>query len=116
MGLWPSQRFREKAPEILSIGKRQKSLERKSHLWHPCGMSIREVLIREIDKQPEPLLREVQHYLEFLITLKDRETSRPARPTPEGWPENYFSKTAGAFVDEPFERPSQLPLEKREVW
>ena len=34
----------------------------------------------------------------------------------DGWPEGYFEKTAGAFSQEEFERPPQLPFEKREGW
>ena len=36
--------------------------------------------------------------------------------TAKEWPERYFEQTAGAFADEPLERPTQLPFEKREKW
>jgi hypothetical protein len=32
------------------------------------------------------------------------------------WPADYFQKTAGAFANEPLERPPQLSFEKREDW
>jgi len=38
-------------------------------------MSIQEQLISEILHQPEPLLREVWHYLNFLKTKSNEETS-----------------------------------------
>ena len=34
----------------------------------------------------------------------------------KGRPPGYFDRTFGAFRDEPFERPEQLPFEKREEW
>ena len=79
-------------------------------------MSTREALIQEILKQPEPLLPEVQHYLAFLVELRKRGTSGASICPLEAWPAGYFQKTAGAFAGEPFERPAQLPFEKREEW
>ena len=81
-------------------------------------MSMRDILIQEILKQPEPLLRELQHYLAFLVAHQGDETPSPKNRTPAAkvWPSGYFQKTSGAFADEPLERPPQLPFEKREVW
>jgi hypothetical protein len=77
-------------------------------------MSTREALIREIEKQPEPILREVQRYLEILVA---QPTSTSAtHSSSNGWPQGYFESTAGAFAEERFERPEQLPSEKREEW
>ena len=67
-------------------------------------------MIQEINKQPEELLREVQHFMAFLVEQRSRES------TANGWPENYFGRTAGAFADEPLQRPPQLPFEQREEW
>jgi Protein of unknown function (DUF2281) len=78
-------------------------------------MSTREALIQEILKQPEPVLREVQHYLTFLVEHQ-KKSGNGTLPAAEAWPTGYFQKTAGAFAGEPLERPSQLPLEKREEW
>jgi len=78
-------------------------------------MSTRDALIQEILKQPEPLLRELRHYLAFLV--EHQENGANETPTrAEAWPASYFEKTAGAFAGEPFERPLQLPFEKREEW
>ena len=79
-------------------------------------MSTREALIQEILKQPEPLLREVQHYLAFLVELRKHGTNGATSGPLEAWPDGYFQNTAGAFASEPFERPAQLPFEKREEW
>jgi hypothetical protein len=38
-------------------------------------MSTREALIQEILKQPESLLRELQHYLAFLVDLQQKESN-----------------------------------------
>lgn len=78
-------------------------------------MSTQEALIEEIKKQPEPVLKELQHYLAFLVEQRHRETPG-AVPSPGRWPERYFEMTAGALKDEPMERPPQLPFEKREEW
>jgi len=72
-------------------------------------MSTRDALIQEILKQPEPLLRELQHYLAFLT---QQECAKAAKT----WPANDFEGTAGALAGEPLERPPQLPLENRGKW
>ncbi len=41
-------------------------------------MSIQQLLISEVSQQPEPLLREVWHYLTF---LKSKSAEAPASPT-----------------------------------
>ena len=80
------------------------------------AMGTREALIQEILRQPEPLLRELQHYLAYLVAHQENGEKKPF-PSPAGaWPADYFQKTAGAFANEPFERPTQLSLEKREDW
>lgn len=79
-------------------------------------MSTRETLLREILKQPEPILREVQHYLAFLLDQEKRGTNGTPGSSMTAWPDGYFQKTAGAFSGEPLERPPQLPFESREEW
>jgi len=71
-------------------------------------MSTRDALIQEILKQPEPLLRELQHYLAFLTQQECAKATTPSA--------NYFERTAGALAGEPLERPPQLPLENRGKW
>ncbi len=73
-------------------------------------MSTREALIQEINKQPEALLRKVQHFMAFLVEQRSRESAA------NGWPERYFDRTVGAFAGEPLERPPQLPFEQHEEW
>ncbi len=42
-------------------------------------MSIQQLLITEVSQQPEPLLREVWHYMAFLkAKAKDEQQTRPA--------------------------------------
>jgi hypothetical protein len=77
-------------------------------------MNAREALIEAIGKQPEPLLREVQHYLDFLVARQSAQGPVPDQT--DHWPEHYFERTAGAFADEPFERSPQLPFEERAEW
>jgi hypothetical protein len=79
-------------------------------------MSRRDALIQEILKQPDSLLRELQHYLAFLVEVQKRESNGGPTGPETVWPEGYFEKTAGAFANEQFERPRQLPFEKREEW
>jgi hypothetical protein len=79
-------------------------------------MSTREALIQEILKQPEPVLREMQHYLAFLVERQTNGASAAAGMPSKAWPAGYFQATAGAFADEPLERPPQLPFERREEW
>jgi len=78
-------------------------------------MSTRETLIAEIQKQPEGVLRELTHYLAFLVEQREKEATG-APSTNGGWPTGYFANTAGAFAGEPFERAPQLPLEQRKDW
>jgi Protein of unknown function (DUF2281) len=35
-------------------------------MWHLPTMTIQQLLITEVSRQPDPLLREVWHYLNFL--------------------------------------------------
>lgn len=77
-------------------------------------MSTRESLLEEINRHPEPLLKELQNYLAVLVEQRGKNGGGTA--TKAGWPEDYFEATAGAFAQEPLERPPQLPLERREAW
>jgi hypothetical protein len=61
-------------------------------------MSTREALLREIEKQAEPILKQVQDYLAFLT-----QPGGPQSPN-STWPPDYFKKTAGAFANESFDR------------
>jgi len=79
-------------------------------------MSTREALIQEILNQPEPLLREIRQYVAFLAKQRKSETEGTSPLPAKAWPAGYFEKTAGAFADEPLERPSQLPFQNREDW
>jgi hypothetical protein len=74
-------------------------------------VSTRDALIEKIQQQPEWVLKEVDHYLEFL-TEKQKHDEKGSG----SWPKGYFEETAGVFANEPFERPPQLPFEKREEW
>jgi hypothetical protein len=75
-------------------------------------MSARDVLIQEIQRQPEEVLSQLLDYLKFL-SEKHRSSGTPA--SANGWPASYFN-LFGAFADEPWERPPQLPEEARKNW
>lgn len=77
-------------------------------------MSTRDALIQELMKQPEPVLQEVRHFLDSITA--QREAGNASVVKSGSWPVRYFEHTAGAFANEPFERPAQLPFEKREEW
>ena len=44
-------------------------------------MSTREILVEELKDQPEPVLREVLHYLKFLARQREEEAWADVRPT-----------------------------------
>lgn len=46
-------------------------------------MSTQELLLEEIKKQPEPVLREVWHYLKFLSRQREEEAWADVLPTRE---------------------------------
>jgi len=46
-------------------------------------MSTQEILIEEIKRQPEPVQREVWHYLRFLTRLREEEQWTDVLPTRE---------------------------------
>ena len=78
-------------------------------------MSTRDALIQELMKQPEQVLLEMRHQLDLLVEHQAHNGNGTMAKT-SAWPEKYFERTAGAFAGEPFERPAQLPFEKREEW
>lgn len=47
-------------------------------------MSAQEMLLEEIKRQPEPLLREVLHYMRFLERQRAQEEWADVLPTREG--------------------------------
>ena len=47
-------------------------------------MSAQEILIEEIKRQPEPVLREVLHYMKFLERQREREAPMDA-PIADTW-------------------------------
>ena len=46
-------------------------------------MSTQEILAEEIKNQPEPVLREVLHYLKYLSRQREEEAWADLRPTRE---------------------------------
>jgi hypothetical protein len=67
---------------------------------------------RIVPRDPDSLPKKASGFLTILPSEGDPTT----RSHSDAWPHDYFEKTAGAFADEPFERPPQLPFEKREEW
>ena len=47
------------------------------------AMSTQEILIEEIKRQPEPVLREVWHYLKYLTRQREEEQWADVLPTRE---------------------------------
>jgi hypothetical protein len=47
------------------------------------AMSTQDILVEEIKKQPEPVLREVLHYLKFLTRQREEEAWADVLPTRE---------------------------------
>jgi len=50
-------------------------------LWIISIMSTQEMLLSEIKNQPEPVLREVWHYLRFLTRQREEEAWADLLPT-----------------------------------
>ncbi len=64
-------------------------------------MSIQQLLIAEVSQQPEPLLREVWHYLTFLkARAGDEQPSGPAQPVRPG-----FGSVPGIQLADDFDAP-----------
>ncbi len=63
-------------------------------------MSIHQLLITEISQQPEPLLREVFHYLTFLKTQAAERTASPQTGTRAG-----FGSCPGIVLADDFDAP-----------
>ena len=54
------------------------------------AMGTREALIQEILRQPEPLLRELQHYLAILVAHRESEEKDTLPSLAGAWPADYF--------------------------
>lgn len=65
-------------------------------------MSIQQLLIAEVSRQPEPLLREVWHYMAFLKAKAGEET--PARPAVRPG----FGSVPGIELADDFEAPLEI--------
>ena len=58
-------------------------LAQTSLVWIISTMSAQEMLLEEIRRQPEPVLREVLHYLKFLVRRREEEAWADVRPDRE---------------------------------
>jgi len=63
-------------------------------------MTIQQQLISEISHQPEPLLREVLHYLKFLET-----TTGPSATAPQPAERQGFGSVPGILLADDFDGP-----------
>ena len=52
-------------------------------MWIITRMSAQEILLEEIKHQPEPVLREVLHYLKFLTRTRAEEAWADLTPSRE---------------------------------
>jgi len=62
-------------------------------------MSIQQLLISEVSQQPEPLLREVWHYLNFLKSKAEEDSVSISAPRPG------FGSVPGIELAEDFDAP-----------
>jgi hypothetical protein len=81
-------------------------------LPHLGSVSAKDVLIQEIQRQPEAVLNEV---LDFLKVLLEKRRASATTSLADSWPVGYL-ELFGAFAGEPWERPPQLAEETREDW
>jgi hypothetical protein len=58
-------------------------LARRRRTGYFQNMSTQEILLQEIKHQPEPVLREVWHYLKFLTRQREEEQWADVLPTRE---------------------------------
>lgn len=77
-------------------------------------MSSVELAIAELKDAPEEVAREA---LDFIVFLKARRAPEAKmEPSLNGYPPNYFEKTAGSFEGQPLVRPEQPALDPTPVW
>ncbi len=80
-------------------------------------MSTQEILVEEIKKQPEPVLREVLHYLKFLAHQREEEMLADVLPTRkverEGLVEIYSEARMAEFDRNNEHALANYPLEKK---
>jgi hypothetical protein len=58
-------------------------LARRRRAGYLQDMSTQEILLEELKRQPEPVLREVWHYLKFLTRQREEEQWADVLPTRE---------------------------------
>lgn len=68
-------------------------------MWHLPAMTIQQLLITEVSRQPEPLLREVWHYMNFLKAKAEDETT-PTQSVRPG-----FGSVPGIELADDFDAP-----------
>lgn len=66
----------------------------------PQAMTIQQLIISEVAHQPEPLLRELWHYLKFLKSTKADESPAPQPPVRKG-----YGSVPGIVMAEDFDAP-----------
>ncbi len=75
----------------------------------------------EVDRVLGSLAPTARHNLEQAVRelLRRTEIKSPWDGVPKdamGYPVGYFEQTAGAFANEPFDEPEELPMQIREDW
>jgi hypothetical protein len=70
-------------------------------------------VLKEVDSETAVLL---QRAVRDALALAERRARNAEAKDALGYPTGYFGATAGSFVDEPLERPAELPIETREPW
>jgi hypothetical protein len=70
-------------------------------------------VLRKVDSETAVLL---QRAVRDALALAERRAKDTEARDAFGYPAGYFEATAGSFVNEPLERPVELPIETRELW
>ncbi|MCX6044809.1 MAG: hypothetical protein NT075_06820 [Chloroflexi bacterium] len=78
-------------------------------------MTIRELLIEEINQAPEDVLQRLLSYLQVELNRRD-SVQKLTRPTTSGPYADEWNQFIGIFSNEEWERPSQDLLEQRAEW
>lgn len=76
--------------------------------------SVVEELDSVLKRVDSRMARKIERLVRDLIAVVD--VPPKVKTDANGWPEGYFERNAGCLAGEEFERPEQLPYEKREEW
>ena len=76
-------------------------------------MSVREILLKELARQPDEV---AQKLLDYLHALTPQRGSAAHGGETGGHFAAYWNRYYGALEGKEWEEPTELPIEKREEW